>query len=55
MKKKEIIPKGFFSTVRNIITTKEALKDVNPVDWNNALKERKNEEKQVIKLVKPKI
>ena len=55
MEKKNIIPKGFFSTVRNIITTKEALKDVTTVNWNIALKDRKNDEKQVIKLVKPKI
>ena len=55
MEKKNVIPKGFFSTVRNIITTKEALKDVTPVNWNNALKDRKNDEKQVIKLVKPKV
>ena len=55
MKKKEIIPKGFFSTVRNIITTKEALKDVTPMNWDEALKKGKNSKEQVIKLVKPKI
>lgn len=51
-KKKKIIPKNFFSTIREVITTKEALKDVIPVDWNNALKERKENKNQVIKLVK---
>ena len=54
MEKKEIIPKGFFSTVRNIITTKEALKDVIPVNWDETLKGRKNSKEQAIKLVKPK-
>lgn len=49
MEKKNIIPKGFFSTVRNIITTKEALKDVTPVNWNNALKDRKNA-KEIVKI-----
>ena len=54
MEKKNIIPKGFFSTVRNIITTKEALKDVTPINWDEALKDGKNNKEQVIKLVKPK-
>ena len=54
MEKKDIIPKGFFSTVRNIITTKEALKDVTPMNLYEALKEGKNNKEQVIKLVKPK-
>ena len=50
--KKTIIPKGFFSQTRRIITSKEALKDVVPVNWKEALKERKNNKKQVVKLVK---
>ena len=54
-KKKPILPKDFFSTVRNIITSKEALKDVIPVEWNDALKDRKENKKQVIKLVKNKM
>lgn len=54
-KKKPILPKDFFSTVRNIITSKEALKDVIPVEWNEALKDRKENKKQVIKLVKNKM
>ena len=54
-KKKPILPKDFFSTVRNIITSKEALKDVIPVELNEALKDRKENKKQVIKLVKNKM
>lgn len=50
--KKTIIPKGFFSQTRRIITSKEALKDVVPVNWKEALKGRKNNKKQVVKLVK---
>ena len=49
--KKEIIPKGFFSSVKNVITSKEALKDVTPINWSKALKNRKENNKQIIKLI----
>lgn len=52
--KKNIIPKGFFSQPRKTISTKEALKDVIPVNWNEALKGRKENNKQIVKLVKTK-
>ncbi len=51
-KKKEIIPENFFNEPRNIISTKEALKDVHKVDWNEDLKERNGNENQVIQLEK---
>lgn len=47
-------PKGFFSQPRNIISSEEALKDVVTIDWENALKNRKNNNKQIVKLVKKK-
>lgn len=51
-KKKNIIPKNFFNVPRKIITSKEALKDVIPVNWNDISKSRKNEKNQIVKLVK---
>lgn len=51
-KKKTILPKDFFSIVRNLITSKEALKDVVPVNWEEVLKDRKENDEQIIKLVK---
>lgn len=45
-------PKNFFSQPRKISSSKEALNDVVPVDWNSALKNRKNNDKQIVKLVK---
>lgn len=53
--KGNIIPKGFFSKTLEIITTKDALKGVIPVDWDKVFKERKDSNNQIIKLVKPKI
>ena len=50
--KKNIIPKNFFSFPRKIITSKEALKDIIQVDWNEILKSRKNNKNQIVKLVK---
>lgn len=53
MKEKNvIIPRGFFSTIRDVITNKEALKDVIPINWNEASEPREDNEKQVVKLVK---
>ena len=49
--KKNIIPKGFFSLPRKIISTKEALKDVIPVNWDDVLKGRKDNKNQIIELV----
>ncbi len=49
-KKKTIIPKGFFDVSQKIITTKEALKDVVPIKWDDIKKERKNNKNQVVKL-----
>ena len=37
-KKKTFIPKGFFNASQKIITTKEALKDVIPIKWDNIKK-----------------
>ena len=54
-KKKTIIPKGFFNVSQKIITTKEALKDVIPIKWDNVKKERKNNKNQVVNLVNTKI
>ena len=51
-RKKTILPKDFFSIVRNLITPKEALKDVVPVNWEEVLKDRKENDEQIIKLVK---
>jgi len=48
--KSAIIPKGFFSQIRNVITSKEALKDVIPVKWNEILKNRKDNQNQIVKL-----
>lgn len=45
-------PKGFFSQPRKIINSKKALKDVVPIDWNNTIKNRKESDKQLVKLVK---
>lgn len=47
-------PKGFFNNIkREIISSKEALKDVVPINWTEALKNRKNNDKQTIKLKNP--
>ena len=43
-------PKNFFNIKREVISSKEALKDVVPVNWTEALKNRKNNDKQIIKL-----
>lgn len=34
-KSKSLFPKGFFTKIRKEISTKEALKDVVPVNFNN--------------------
>ena len=52
--KKNIIPEGFFSQPRKTISTKEALKDVIPVNWNEVLKNRKDNKNQIIKLINQK-
>lgn len=49
---KKIIPKGFFYKERTIISMKESLKDIIPVNWDEALKDRKNNDKQIIILKK---
>ena len=54
-KKKMVLPKGFFNVSRKIITTKEALKDVIPIKWDNIKKERKNNKNQIVNLVNNKI
>jgi len=54
-KRKVIVPKGFFSNVRDVITTKEALKDVTRINWKECLKDRKDNKNQIVKLVKSKI
>ncbi len=51
-KKNNIIPKNFFNVPRKVTTSKEALKDVIPVNWNEVLKSRKSNENQIVKLVK---
>lgn len=51
IKVNEILPKGFFSVVREVITPEEALKDVIPVDWDYALKDWVEDESQVIKTI----
>ena len=38
-KKKTVIPKEVLGVPQNIITTKEALKDVTPVKWDGSKKE----------------
>ena len=45
---KNILPNDFFAKVRKIISIDEALKDVTPVNWKDALKDRKDNENQVI-------
>lgn len=52
--KKNIIPEGFFSQPRKTISTKEALKDVIPVNWDYALKDRKNNKNEIVNLIKQK-
>ena len=52
MKYKENFPNDFFSKTRKVVNIKETLNDVVPVDWNSALKNRKNNDKQIVKLVK---
>ncbi len=54
-KKKTFIPKGFFNASQKIITTKEALKDVIPIKWDNIKKKRKNNKDQVVNFVNTKI
>ena len=51
-KKISKFPKGFFSESRNIISSDEALKDVVKINWENILKNRKNNNKQIVKLIK---
>ena len=51
--KNNILPKGFFNKKHEVISSKEALKDVVPVNWTEALKNRKNSDKQIIKLKNP--
>ncbi len=51
--KNNILPKGFFNKKREVISSKEALKDVVPINWAEALKNRKNSDKQIIKLKNP--
>lgn len=46
------LPKGFFSIPREIITAEEAMKDVIPVNWDDILKDWKDNDKQAIELVK---
>ena len=53
-KKENIVPKGFFLKPRKIITSEEALKDVIPVDLEKVFKDRKDNDNQIIKLVKNK-
>ena len=50
--KKNIIPKNFFDIPRKIITSKKALKDVIPVNWNDISKSKRNNKNQIVKLVK---
>lgn len=54
MEKKKIttFPKGFFQKKRPTITTSEALKDVIPFQWEKSFKEKKENKKQIAKLVK---
>ena len=48
--KKKIIPKEFFNIERNIITNKKAMKGVIPVDWEKALKDRHDNQNEVVLL-----
>lgn len=48
-KNKVKIPKGFFSIVRPTISTKEALKDVIPIEWSNKTKKNANKNLNLIK------
>ena len=52
---KKILPSDFFDTPRKIISSEEALKDVTPVNWKEALKTRKNNKDQIVKLVNKKM
>ena len=54
-KKKTVIPKEIFNVPQKIITTKEALKDVIPIKWDNVKKERKNNNNQAVNLVNNKV
>ena len=54
-KKKTVIPKEIFNVPQKIITTKEALKDVIPIKWDNVKKERKNNKNQAVNLVNNKV
>ena len=51
---KKILPSDFFDTPRKIISSEEALKDVTPVNWQEALKTRKSNKGQIVKLVNKK-
>ena len=49
---KEILLQDFFDTPRKIITSEKALEDVIPINWEEILKTRKDNENQVIKFIK---
>ena len=52
MKNKNIISTVFFNKERKIISMKESLKDIIPVNWDETLIDRKNNDKQIIILKK---
>ncbi len=45
-KRKTIIPKDFFTKIRPTISTKDALKDVIPVEWK--VKDNSRKEKVIV-------
>lgn len=51
-KNKKIIPKGFFSQPRPTISSKEALKEIVPMNWDKVTKERKDNKDQIVILPK---